>query len=48
MSADAVVMMVAICGLVWGGFLVLLTRALREEGRKKRDRGDTPPPHPSP
>lgn len=44
MSAGAVVMMVAICGLVWGGFLVLLTRALREEGRKRRD----PPPHTSP
>lgn len=48
MSSAAVVMMVAICGLVWGGFVVLLTRAVREEGRKASDRIDEQPPHPSP
>lgn len=42
MSSAAVVVMVAICGTVWGGFLVLLRRAVREEGRKAN------PPHPSP
>lgn len=36
MNATAVVMMVLICGLVWGGFAVLLTRALGREGRKSR------------
>jgi hypothetical protein len=30
----AIVMMVLICGFVWGGFLTLLTRALRAEGAK--------------
>jgi len=34
MSALATAMMVAICGLVWGGFLTLLARALRSESRK--------------
>ncbi len=36
MNATAVVMMVLICGLVWGGFVFLLTRALQSEGRKSR------------
>jgi len=48
MNAPAIVMMVAVCGLVWGGFLVLLTRAVRMEGRKAGDRLDEHPPHPSP
>lgn len=48
MSSAAVVVMVAVCGLVWGGFAVLLNRAVREEGRKTRDRIDEHPPHPSP
>ena len=34
MSGTAVVMMVVICGVVWGGFALLLVRALRREGRK--------------
>lgn len=48
MSSAAVVMMVAICGTVWGGFLLLLHRAVREEGRKASARIDEHPPHPSP
>lgn len=48
MSALAMVTMVGICGFVWGGFLVLLVRAVRMEGAKARDRLDEHPPHPSP
>lgn len=48
MSASAVVMMVVVCGLVWGGFVTLLSRAIREEGRKSGARIDEHPPHPSP
>lgn len=36
MSSMAIVMMVSICGLVWGGFLTLLTRALRSERERER------------
>lgn len=35
MSASAIVMMLVICGLVWGGFIFFLVRAMRSEGRKK-------------
>jgi hypothetical protein len=38
MSALALAMMVAICGLVWGGFGVFLTLALRHEGRRTAGR----------
>lgn len=31
--------MIAICGLVWGGFVGLLAFALRSEGKKKRAAG---------
>ncbi len=31
-------MMILICGLVWGGFVTLLTRAIRHEGRKRAGR----------
>ncbi len=34
MSTTAVVAMVVICGVVWGGFLCLLIGALRQEGSK--------------
>lgn len=34
MTAAALVFLVAVCGLVWGGFLTLLVRAVRSEGRK--------------
>ena len=37
MTTTAWVTMVLICGLVWGGFGLLLTRALRSEGRKISD-----------
>lgn len=47
MTTGALVMMVAICGFVWGGFLILLTWAFRREGAKG---GVDPvdPPGPSP
>lgn len=48
MSASAVVLMVVVCSLIWGGFAVLLTRAVREEGKKTDARIDEHPPHPSP
>jgi hypothetical protein len=38
MSPLAVGMMIAICGLVWGGFSVLLRRAVRQEGLKSKER----------
>jgi Putative methionine and alanine importer, small subunit len=34
MSGSAIVMMVLVCGFVWGGFVYLLLRALRSEARK--------------
>lgn len=34
MSALAIGSLVVIGGLVWGGFAVLLARAIRSEGRK--------------
>ena len=37
MSSMALTVMVAICGFVWGGFVVLLTKALRSEGAKQKD-----------
>jgi hypothetical protein len=48
MSGSAIVVMVSICGFVWGGFLVLLTRAVRKEGAKRNGRLDEHSPHPSP
>ena len=35
MSGIAVVVMVAVCGLVWGGFGLLLVLALRREGSRR-------------
>ena len=40
MNATAVMMMALICGLVWGGFAFLLTRALGREGQKSRVEDD--------
>jgi hypothetical protein len=34
MSGSAVVFMLVVCSFVWGGFLLLLVRAVRSEGRK--------------
>lgn len=38
MSDLAILTMVLICGLVWGGFALLLVRAVRSEGRKRKRR----------
>ncbi len=35
MTATATAMMILICGVVWGGFVALLLRAVRQEGRKR-------------
>ena len=40
MSGVAVAMMVLVCGLVWGGFVGLLIRAVRYEGRKAPEARD--------
>jgi len=37
MSALAVTTMIVVCGFVWGGFAVLLARAIGREGAKRRD-----------
>ena len=37
MTPIAIVMMVLICGLVWGGFATLLLRAVKHERRKVGD-----------
>lgn len=34
MSGGAVLMMLLVCGFVWGGFVSLLIRAMRSEGAK--------------
>lgn len=34
MTLPALVFLVVVCGIVWGGFVVLLVRAVRSEGRK--------------
>jgi len=34
MNTSAIVMMVLMCGFVWGGFLFLLTKAIRSEADK--------------
>lgn len=39
MTTVATLMMISICGLVWGGFVMLLVRAVRHEGRKRVDGG---------
>jgi hypothetical protein len=36
MSTSATIMMVLICGFVWGGFLGFLMRAIRREGGKQQ------------
>lgn len=38
MSGIAIAVMVAVCGLVWGGFAVLLVLALRREGSRRAGR----------
>ena len=34
MTGSAVVMMIAICGFVWGGFVIMLVQAIRNESAK--------------
>lgn len=34
LSGAAIGFMIVICGLIWGGFIGLLLRAVRKEGRK--------------
>jgi hypothetical protein len=34
MSGAAIVMMLVICGFIWGGFVYFLIRAVRSEARK--------------
>lgn len=55
MSIPAIVMMVLIGSIVWGGFLFFLVRALRSESAKRSADGDQdrgsgvgPGPGPSP
>ncbi len=36
MSTTAVMIMIAICSFVWGGFAAFLIRAVRHEGAKRR------------
>lgn len=42
METNAVVTMIVICGLVWGGFVLLLVRAVRSEGAKRRELPPSP------
>ncbi|MGB5296637.1 MAG: MetS family NSS transporter small subunit [Thermoanaerobaculia bacterium] len=35
MSVSAIVMMLVICGIIWGGFVFFLMRAVHSEGRKQ-------------
>jgi hypothetical protein len=37
MSGLAILTMVLICAVVWGGFAVLLVRAVRSEGGKRKE-----------
>lgn len=39
MTGSAVAMMIAICTLVWGGFLIFLTMTWRIEKKKRRSAG---------
>ncbi len=34
MTGSAIAFMILVCGVVWGGFLLLLLRAVRSEGKK--------------
>lgn len=48
MSTAAVVVMASICSLIWGGFALLLRRAVRREGGKSAERAAEAPVGPSP
>lgn len=34
MTGSAIAFMILVCGVVWGGFLTLLLRAVRSESKK--------------
>ncbi len=34
MSGSAILFMIGICTFIWGGFVTLLVKAIRSEGRK--------------
>jgi hypothetical protein len=36
MSSLALTVMITICGVVWGGFVLFLVRAFRHEGAKQK------------
>jgi len=38
-NTTAIVVMVVICTILWGGFAALLARAVRSEGRKRAEGG---------
>jgi hypothetical protein len=42
MTTVAWLVLILVCGFVWGGFLTLLLRALRAEDSKVRGRGPSP------
>ena len=35
MTKVAILMMILICGLIWGGFATLVLRAVNREGKKR-------------
>jgi hypothetical protein len=35
MTGSAITLMILVCGFVWGGFIYLLSRAVRSEARKR-------------
>lgn len=37
MSGPAIVFMIVVCSFIWGGFSLLLARAIRSEGRKSKE-----------
>lgn len=39
MTSVAWMTLIAVCGFVWGGFLLLLARAIRREAAKARGEG---------
>ncbi len=43
MTWQAIVMMVIVCGIVWGGFVGLLVRAIRREGAKQHGESENRP-----
>ena len=40
MTSMAIVTMIVVCGVVWGGLATLIVFAVRSEGRKARDGED--------